>query len=108
MTRWQRLRRSIKFFWQRQVRGWDDSEMWDLDVSLAEFIHPRLERFREITNCNPFGVGEEYQNQWYDILDKMILAFRLSRSLRPNTKEEEEKIREGLELFAKYFNCLWD
>lgn len=37
-----------KYWWQRKVKGFDDTELWSLDYSLTEFIAPRLQEFIRI------------------------------------------------------------
>ena len=36
-----------KFTKQRLERGFDDSETWNLDLTIAKFVLPRLESFKE-------------------------------------------------------------
>lgn len=105
----QRIRRKIRFFIQRNTRGWDDSETWNLDYTIAKFILPRLKRFKLLAN----GYPAEFDNidEWYEIIDKMIEAFECILSddyydLR-YTEEFEAKINEGLDLFRKYYRNLW-
>jgi hypothetical protein len=45
-----KTKRNTKFFWQRCRRGFDDSEAWSLDQSLARVILPRL---KEIAIARP-------------------------------------------------------
>ena len=49
MNKFHTFKRSLRFWWQRGTRGWDDSETWGLDGTLARFILPRLQRFKEVT-----------------------------------------------------------
>ena len=95
---------------QRIERGFDDTETWNLDYTIASFIVPRLKRFKEITNGYP---GKITWEEWEEILDKMINAFELQVKEDDNIqtleqeKAEYEIIQEGLNLFAKYYFCLW-
>lgn len=100
---------------QRLVRGFDDSELWSLDNTITSFILPRLKRFKEITCGYPSGMSKE---EWNDKLEKMITAFEYlenedlgvddSKSVVDKYKLREKVINEGLELFVKYYNNLWD
>lgn len=103
-----RLRvRSVKHWWQRRTRGWDDSETWSLDMSLAKLIAPRLKRFREVTKCRPIYMTDE---EWDEILCKMIFAFEYcadEQSVIGCTEEIHAKVAEGLDLFAKHYRGLW-
>lgn len=37
------IKRSIKHFYQRCTRGFDDSATWSLDITMFEWLKPRLE-----------------------------------------------------------------
>lgn len=90
---------------QRLDYGFDDTELWNLDNTLAKFIYPRLVRFRYITGNRPSSLSEE---EWDTILSKMIYSFGTLQGERVYFNEEEkEKINEGLELFSKYYFDLW-
>ena len=41
------LLRNLKYFWQRRTRGWDDSDLYSLDYTIAKFVLPRLKVFAE-------------------------------------------------------------
>lgn len=99
-------KRARKFFWQRLTRGWDDSETWSLDHSLAKLILPRLKRFKQITIGIP---GDMKEREWNDILDKMIASFEFAASEErwKATPEDYDKHKEGLQLFAEYYWALW-
>lgn len=62
--------RMIKFFFQRKIRGFDDSETWDLDTQFYKWIYPRLKRFTEITMAYPMS----YDNckAWQEELNKRV------------------------------------
>lgn len=93
---------------QRVIRGFSDDELWNLDVTIAKFVLPRLKRFRKNINGYPGDFKDE--NEWYDVLDKMIQAFDLiaeSGYYLPNDKNYRI-IEDGLDLFRKYYSCLWD
>jgi len=97
--------RSIRFFFQRMFRGFDDSETWNLDYTISKMILPKLKRFKKVSITVPVGLTED---EWNDHLDKMIFAFeRSSSKSRYETTTGWEKHQEGLDLFAKYFSSLW-
>ena len=99
-------RRWNEFKAQRLERGFDDSETWSLDSTIARFILPRLMRFREVNMGYPSSISEQ---EWNDILDRMILAFSLlaGDAAFLTGKEDQKKIDEGLDLFAKWYTSLW-
>lgn len=104
-----------KHWWQRRVRGWDSSDTWSLDWTMAKFILPRLKLFKEVNNGTPYGFTEE---SWDETLDKMIFAMEVVANgvwvlsdYEPRDVEEDkiywEKVQTGLDLFGKYFLHLW-
>jgi hypothetical protein len=102
---WSLARRSLRFWWQRRTRGWDDSDTWSLDSSLAALIAPRIRRFKELNNGHPCDLTEQ---EWDAHLDAMARAFDLTRKdWSERTGEEDAAIKRGLRLFAVYFQALW-
>lgn len=94
---------------QREERGFDASELWSLDMTVARFIIPRLEAFIDDTEGYPPDMSPD---EWYKILHDMLSAFQLlADDNLPFGKEEadkrEETIRKGLDLFVEYFQHLW-
>lgn len=65
---------------QRKLRGFDDTELWNLDFTIAKFILPRLKRFIECTTAYPpreYSSLEEYKKDlneivWY--LESVVLS----------------------------------
>lgn len=102
------LKREVRFFYQRKTRGFDDSDMWNLDYSLAKLILPRLKLFRKQPAGYPNNLTAK---QWQDILDEMIWSFTwycgeqwsYGKDYAANSKRADE----GLKLFAEYFGSLW-
>ena len=84
---------------QRIERGFDDTELWNLDTTILKFVLPRLKRFRECT----IGYPPEFKTleEWQECLDKMI------DNIDKIIKSEEDADYEGFELFKKYFFNLW-
>lgn len=90
---------------QRLERGFDDSETWSLESTISRFIEPRLKAFKEC--CIGYPSDIDSQEEWLEILDKMIKAFELINTKDFPEVEENEMIDEGLDLFRKYFHHLW-
>lgn len=97
---------SEKYKKQRMERGFDDTETWNLNTTFANFMLPRLKAFREIGV--PFGHPAilENEEEWGEIIDKIIHALELYLD-EDNELEDEKEIQEGIDLFAKYFFNLW-
>ena len=115
--KWRRVKTRIKYFFQRRTRGWDDSELWNLDHVIAKFIVPRLKEFKK---CKPyFQESREVPDSknWNNILDKIIWSFEFvltnygvdyECSNREIYKENLKRYEEGMSLFSKYYWALWD
>lgn len=85
-----------------------ESELWNLNYSLASYICPRLKMFkqRQIGYPNNFKDVKE----WEAALDKMILAFEtMIKQINTNQRTEDENklILEGLILFSENLQNLW-
>ncbi len=91
-----------KFKNQRKKRGFDDSELWNLDHTISKFILPRLKRFKNITMGYPACITEK---EWDDTLDTMINAFEYI--VKEETDTHQNEIKKGLDNFRKYFFNLW-
>lgn len=105
-------------------------ELYDLDVTIARFILPRLMVFKE--HCERTPRLNMPREEWNEILDKMIYAFdRIAMQTEEDTPEYKAYIKaiwnnemdlvdlkraakaslkpiaEGLSLYHKYFRSLW-
>lgn len=96
--------------WQMEKKefGFDERTLWDLQSDIATYIIPRLKAFREATGMQ---TPEELCSQsWNLILSKMITAFELicqDNVVHDFSQETDQNIKEGLNLFAEYFEELW-
>lgn len=100
--RWEEFKR------ERLERGFDESELWNLDATIAKFIYPRLKAFADDIIGVPAGLTEQ---DWKEILMKMVKAFELLTDDEIGgwfDKDQERLIEDGLNEFIKYFNHLWN
>lgn len=101
--------RHAKWDKQRQERGFDDTETWSLFTTISDFIYPRLIAFKEYKCDYPINLTLK---NWDEILDKMIFAFKFYsdeyKREEPVSEETIQKVREGMDLFVKYFRDLWN
>ena len=84
-----RILRFFKFAWQRKTRGFDDSETWNLDNTIANFVLPRLKRYKELNNGCPILDGfdesldennDKMHEEWNRIIDRIIFSLeRISK-----------------------------
>lgn len=100
----------IKNKYQKLTRGYSDEELWNLDVTIAEWIVPRLKTFKEKKCGYPIGVSSK--EEWDEELQTMIQAFEyyLQDPFLVNAEERERQdkiIAKGFELFGKRIRNLW-
>ena len=99
-------KRDVAFAKQRMQDGFDESELWSLNCTIARFILPRLRQFKEKSPACP---GDMSPKVWNAKLSAMIKGFELSIKQVESTldQHEVEKMDEGLELFFENFHHLW-
>lgn len=95
-------KREKEFSKQRIERGFDDSETWNLFVTIARFSTPRLERYIELSE-DFIQRTEEDKRQ----LNKLLEAFRLISKDEDLNIQEQTIVVEGLSYFDKIFMRLW-
>jgi|6_EtaG_2_1085325.scaffolds.fasta_scaffold00110_35 hypothetical protein len=112
--------RKIKWFFQRLIRGYSDSDIWNLDTFIVKKIRKPLKayiRHQEKEGMSLPATFDKDPTAWLLTLSKIEFAFDevyedktwLDGKL---TKEErleiDKRVVEGFELFGKYFQHLWD
>lgn len=120
-----KIKRPLLHFYQRRTRGWDDSEIWSLDYTFAEWILPRLTKLRDIkkdrfiASCffrgegrGPHGNADEKQTQQasdrqHKIYTEMIEGFQLLVDSKEHDPASAKKITRAFDLFSKYSGTLW-
>ena len=83
-------------------------EVWNTEHSLAQLIVPRLQAFKAL---DKHGGPSDFMDirEWNNAIQKMIDAFELMKYAGvSHTEDEERTIKQGLDLFCKYFRHLWD
>lgn len=95
--------REPKFKEQRQTNGFDDSETWSLDITIARFIVPRLKRYIELA----FDHNVETEEYRQDLQDILYSFEQISSKEIYFETDVEQKIDIGLEKFSKLFRGLW-
>lgn len=85
---------------QRLERGFDDTECWNLDITIASFIAPRLKEL--IKTHEAYVKTDEY----YEEMNALADAFEeYATSSKFDNKESFEVIKK---LFPKYFTAMWN
>lgn len=96
----------IEFFRkQREKRGFDDTELWNLGDTIMNFILPRLKEFRK--NCQSYPPEFKSLSEWKAELKKMIDALEVRMQDFPD-RNEMNKTNEGWNSFLEHVFWLWD
>lgn len=110
-----KVKRWFRFLYQRVTRGFSDRDTWNLDVTFAEFMLPRLERFMELYHSNPDPfpgeaalVAEEMR--FRKDIEEAIWALRFySDDVGcEHSMDDFRRAEKGLMLLAQRFGQLWD
>lgn len=103
------LQRMVYFWWQRKTRGWDDSETWNLNITISRFIIPRLRRLLELNDC--FVCEPEMTaGEWKVILEDMLYFHEMVVAIHEGMDPmllDAERYNEGRTNFFAYYNSLW-
>jgi hypothetical protein len=122
---WGERRNYVKNKQMLEERGFSDSEIWNLDETIAEFILPRLIYYRDNLTGTPSSYTQKFKESgeiteedskkadeaWERDLDKMIVAFQLiygNDGTDSDWEERDKVIEEGLILFALNLRAIWD
>lgn len=88
---------------QRKSRGFDSTELWNLDRTIAIFLLPRLKAFHEV-------ISGSMDKVFTAELQAMIDAFTLLADDQQRYKlspEQSTTVHKGLQLLAKNYFALW-
>lgn len=88
-------KRFNKYARQLLKRGFDDSETWNLGTAMAEWLIPRLKRFKKLNFGYP-GIFAKYEGgyeKWNKIIDEILWLL-----------EEQVTEKEETDLFNQYNN----
>ena len=126
------LFREIKWFIQRGKRGWADCDAWGVSDYLNDILPQLLRRLKGQTGCpSEFYDAEATNNEchrWDEALETMAQGFEAAKWLdkfgyhrwvdgphgkkleidEQATANAQKKAEKGLQLFAKYYQGLWD
>lgn len=113
----------IKWFYQRTVHGYDESDTWSLDRFIVKKIYKPLKVFIKNYEEGGLSLPIEYATDpaaWLLILKKIEYSFDdlwdkdndpdydKFKTTPEKLKEHEERVEEGLELFGRHIRDLWD
>jgi hypothetical protein len=97
---------------QRFERGFDDTETWHMDRTMALFIIPRLQRFIELNNGIPIGETEESYDEKIRFIISAFENYYVSDQYYNSVDIEERKkltddVRQAVEYLSKLWFELW-
>jgi hypothetical protein len=91
----------LRMLWQKLTMGYSDEEIWNLHITISEFVLPRLKEFKA---QQPQYVELD---DLYSSLDQMISAFQEIANDDVLDSETYENCKAGLLLFGEHFMELW-
>jgi hypothetical protein len=97
---------------QRFERGFDDTETWHMDRTMALFIIPRLKRFMEVNNGIPNGETQESYDEKIKYIISAFENYYVSDKYFNSVDIEERKkltddVRQALDYLSKLWFELW-
>lgn len=100
-------KRHPKYKKQRAERGFDGTELWNLDTTFAKFMAPRLRAFAEEMVCHPNGTTE---TEWAETIEKIALGLDLmvTDDYFLMTKQQQRQVDTALKLFAQNIRGMWN
>jgi hypothetical protein len=97
-------KREKKFIKQRKKRGFDDSETWALDCTMANFILPRLVKYLEVAD-EVIVIDDKRRKDIHKVIRAMRLVLKEDGG-QCWTKKEIKQLRKGLKIFGEIFLTL--
>jgi len=119
--------KQLKWSLQRLIRGYGDDDLWGFSYFVTMKLRKPFKAFvryqkKHGMGCPPELFDRKNENEchkWITILEKIELAFDLDyedcigsdkyfkKSIDQRLKDSK-KIKEGFELFGKYYMSFWD
>ena len=95
---------------QRDENGFDDTETWHLDKTLALFLIPRLERFIQVNNGYPGGETEESFNEKLNFVLKSFKEYYNGENDEVSLELEKERLinaNKAVAILGEIWFDLW-
>ena len=95
---------------QREERGFDDTETWHLDKTLALFLIPRLERFIQVNNGFPGGETEESFNEKLNLILNSFKEYYYDENKEVSLELEKERVinlKKAAVILGEIWFYLW-
>ena len=99
-----------KYKKQREEQGFDDTETWHLDKTLALFLIPRLERFIQVNNGFPTGETEESYDEKLNFIINSFKEYYYNEDQEVSLEIEKERLlnaKKAAALLGELWFDLW-
>ena len=97
---------------QRFEQGFDDTETWHMDRTIALFIIPRLKKFIELNNGIPTGETVESYNEKLNFIINAFENYYATNKYYESVDDTERKqltddVKQAVEYLSKLWFELW-
>ena len=93
---------------QRFEQGFDDTETWHMDRTIALFIIPRLKKFIEVNNGIPTGeTVESYNEKLNFIINAFENYYATNRYYESVDDTERKQLTDDVKQAVEYLSKLW-
>ena len=97
-----------KYKQQRFEQGFDDTETWHMDRTIALFIIPRLKKFIELNNGIPTGeTVESYNEKLNFIISAFENYYATNRYYESVDDTERKQLTDDVKQAVEYLSKLW-
>lgn len=99
-----------KYRKQRDSQGFDDTETWHLDRTLALFLIPRLERFIQVNNGFPTNETEESYDEKLNFILNSFKEYYYNENEEVSLETEKERLnnaKKAAALLGELWFDLW-
>ena len=93
---------------QRFEKGFDDTETWHMDRTIALFIIPRLKKFIELNNGIPSGeTVESYDEKLKFIISAFENYYATNKYYDSVDDSERKQLTDDVKKAVEYLSKLW-
>ena len=99
-----------KYKKQREQNGFDDTETWHLDKTVALFLLPRLKRYIQVNNGFPNGETEESFNEKLNYIVKSFEEYYQDENVEVSLELEKERLsnaKKAVAILGEIWFDLW-
>ena len=97
-----------KYKQQRFEQGFDDTETWHMDRTIALFIIPRLKKFIELNNGIPTGeTVESYDEKLKFIISAFENYYATNKYYESVDDAERKQLTDDVKQAVEYLSKLW-